>query len=144
MKKVFADTVYWVAIIKPNDPYRRAAEQAGQAVRPCIIVTTDEVLSEFVTLLANGGRMLREKAVENVRALLNDPNVRVVVQSRDSFLRALDRFSKRPDKQYSLTDCSSMNVMDAEGITDVLTHDHHFEQEGYNVLIRAGRSATTP
>ena len=22
-----------------------------------------------------------------------------------------------------------MNAMDAEGITDVLTHDHHFEQE---------------
>ena len=28
-----------------------------------------------------------------------------------------------------------MNTMDAEGITDVLTHDHHFEQEGFNVLI---------
>ena len=28
-----------------------------------------------------------------------------------------------------------MNAMDAEEIRDVLTHDHHFEQEGYNVLI---------
>ena len=28
-----------------------------------------------------------------------------------------------------------MNAMDAEGITDVLTHDHHFEQEGYKILI---------
>jgi len=144
MKKVFADTVYWVAIVKPNDPYKPAAEQARQAVKPCIIVTTDEVLSEFVTLFAKGGPILREKAVQTVRAILKDPNVRVVVESRDSFLRALDRFSRRPDKQYSLTDCSSMNVMDAEGIRDVLTHDHHFEQEGYNLLIRAGRSGSTP
>jgi hypothetical protein len=29
-----------------------------------------------------------------------------------------------------------MNAMDAEDIKDVLTHDHHFEQEGYNILIR--------
>ena len=28
-----------------------------------------------------------------------------------------------------------MNAMDAEGITDVLTNDHHFEQEGYKILI---------
>ena len=30
-----------------------------------------------------------------------------------------------------------MNVMVAEGITDILTNDHHFQQEGYNVLICA-------
>jgi len=144
MKKVFADTLYWVAIVKPDDPYKAAAQQARQAMGACILVTTDEVLSEFVTAFGKFGPTLRDKAVQTVRKLHNNPNVRVVVQSRDSFLRALERFSKRPDKQYSLTDCCSMNVMDTEGITDVLTHDHHFEQEGYNVLIRAGRRETTP
>ena len=28
MRKVFADTLYWVAIIRPNDPYQRAAMEA--------------------------------------------------------------------------------------------------------------------
>ena len=55
-----------------------------------------------------------------VKTILGNPNVRVVVQSRESFIHALDRFSKRLDKGYSLTDCSSMNVMEAEGIKDVL------------------------
>ena len=68
--------------------------------------------------------------------------MKVLPQSRDSFLRAMDRFSNRPDKQYSLTDCSSMNAMDAEGIEDVLTNDRHFQQEGFNVLIRAAASET--
>lgn len=36
-----------------------------------------------------------------------------------------------------------MNVMDAEGIRDVLTSDRHFEQEGYNVLIRRSPSGGT-
>jgi uncharacterized protein len=135
MRKVFADTLYWIATVKPGDPYAAPAKDARKAVEPCILVTTDEVLSEFVTAFREGGSFLREKAVRTVRAIHKNPNVRVVVQSRESFLRALDRFSKRPDKTYSLTDCSSMNAMDSEGIRDVLTHDHHFEQEGYNALI---------
>lgn len=139
MRKVFADTVYWVATIKPNDPYKAAAKEARQAVGSCTMVTTDEVLCEFVTAFSKSGPTLREKAVQIVRKLLDDPKVKVVMQSRDSFLRALDRFSRRPDKKYSLTDCSSMNVMDAKDIRDVLTNDHHFRQEGYNVLIRSTR-----
>ncbi len=35
-----------------------------------------------------------------------------------------------------------MNVMDAEGIRDVLTNDRHFQQEGFNVLIRAAAGET--
>ncbi len=135
MRKVFADTLYWVAIVKPNDPYASAAKAAHQAIQPCIIVTTDEVLYEFVTALARGAT-LRARAVQIVRRLLDQANVKVIMQSRSSFLRALERFAARPDKEYSLTDCSSMNAMDAEGIRDVLTNDHHFEQEGYNILIR--------
>ena len=135
MRKVFADTLYWVAIIRPDDPYQRAAKEARQAVGPCIIVTTDEVLCEFATAFARSGPTLREKAVRIVRELLDNGSVRVIAQSRDSLLRALARYFERADKEYSLTDCSSMNVMDAEGIREALTHDHHFEQEGYNVLI---------
>lgn len=135
MRKVFADTVYWIATVKPNDSHASAAKDARQAVGSCIIVTTDEVLGEFVTAFSKGGSALRSRAVQTVRSILASPNVQVIAQSRESFLHALDRFSQRPDKQYSLTDCRSMIVMDAEGIKDVLTHDHHFRQEGFNVLI---------
>ncbi len=136
MRKVFADTLYWVATVKPGDPYEAAAREARQAVGACLIVTTDEVLCEFVTALAKSGPTIRQKSVRIVKALYDSASVKVIEQSRESFLRALDRFSNRPDKQYSLTDCSSMNAMDAEGIQDVLTNDHHFQQDGYNVLIR--------
>lgn len=140
MRRVFADTLYWVAIVRPNDPYAQAAREARRAIGPCILVTTDEVLCEFVTALAKAGPRLREKVVQIVRELLASASVKVLAQSRDSFLRALDRFVARPDKGYSLTDCSSMNIMDAEGITDILTNDRHFQQEGYNVLIRTAAS----
>jgi predicted nucleic acid-binding protein len=140
MRKVFVDTLYWIAIVKPNDAHQTAAREARQAIGPCVLVTTDEVLGEFVTAFSNGGSGMRARAVRTVRNILDSPDVQVVVQSRHSFLRALDRFSNRPDKEYSLTDCSSMDAMDVEGIQDVLTNDHHFEQEGFNVLIRSTQS----
>ncbi|MCH8807620.1 MAG: hypothetical protein IH986_16260 [Planctomycetes bacterium] len=79
---------------------------------------------------------MRDAAVKIVRKIMNNPNIRVVPQTRDSFLQALSRYEARGDKACSLIDCASMNVMDAERIREVLTHDHHFEQEGYAVLIK--------
>jgi uncharacterized protein len=137
MRKVFADTLYWLAVVKPDDPYGPAAREARRLIGPCLLVTTDKILYEFITALSRGGSTLRERAVQIAGRLLGSPSVKVVAQSRESLLGALERFSKRLDKQYSLTDCSSMNVMDAEEITEVLTHDHHFEQEGYRALMRA-------
>ena len=135
MRKVFADTLHWIAIVKPGDPYEVSAKEARRAIEPCRIFTTDEVLCEFITAFSKGGPILRKKVVETVGKILGNPSVTVIEQSRASLLRAMERFAKRSDKEYSLTDCSSMNAMDAENIKDVLTNDRHFLQEGYNVLI---------
>jgi hypothetical protein len=40
-------------------------------------------------------------------------------------------YQSRLDKGYSLTDCISMQTMRREGLTEVLTNDRHFEQEGF-------------
>ncbi|NOX53157.1 MAG: PIN domain-containing protein [Planctomycetes bacterium] len=136
MTRVFADTLYWVAVTRPGDPWGDAARRATSRLGTVRIVTTDEVLAEFLTAMSRGGPAIRAAAVEIVRRALANLNVEVIPQSRESFLQALDRYASRSDKRYSLTDCSSMNTMDALGIHDILTNDHHFEQEGYNVLIR--------
>ena len=72
-----------------------------------------------------------------IRDILEDATVRVVEQSRESFLKGLELYEARPDKGFSLTDCISMNTMSAEGSTDILTNDVHFTQEGFHALFRA-------
>ena len=57
-------------------------------------------------------------------------------QSRDSFLAGLELYRARPDKGFSLADCISMQTMRREGLTEVLTNDRHFEQEGFRALFR--------
>jgi uncharacterized protein len=68
--------------------------------------------------------------------LMTDPTVLVVPQSRTSFLARLELYRSRPDKGYSLVDCISMCTMHKEGITEVLTNERHFEQEGFRALFR--------
>ena len=62
--------------------------------------------------------------------------IRVIPQSRESFLAGLELYRARPDKRYSLVDCISMQTMRREGLTEVLTNDRHFEQEGFRPLFR--------
>jgi predicted nucleic acid-binding protein len=136
MRVVFVDSVYWIAIVRPGDPWRDAAQNARDSLGAVEMVTTDQVLFEFLNALSRGGRRLRKRGAEMVRAILQDRTVSVVPQTRDLFLRGVERYEQRLDKEYSLTDCVSMNVMEARGITDALTNDHHFAQEGFRVLMR--------
>jgi len=136
MRIVFADTHYWLAIANPRDQWHDAAKKARQVLGPATLLTTDEVLGEFLTGMSTGGPNLRQVAVAMVRKIQENPNIRVAPQTRDSFLRAVELYEERCDKEYSLVDCASMNAMRREGITEVLTHDHHFEQERFTILIK--------
>jgi len=134
VKAVFADTSYWIAIFSKRDPWREAARRARRlgAVR---LVTTDDVLVEFLAACSAAGPHTRTEAAGLVRDLLAHPNIEVVPQSRDSFLSGLALYEARRDKSYSLTDCISLTVMRARSITQALTTDEHFSQEGFTVLM---------
>jgi predicted nucleic acid-binding protein len=99
------------------------------------LVTTEEVLSEFLAHFSGYGTVLRQAAVRFVESITNDKSVVVRSQSHESFVAGLDLYKARPDKGYSLTDCVSVVAMREEGITQVLTHDEHFAQEGFLVLL---------
>ncbi|EKE25438.1 MAG: hypothetical protein ACD_5C00161G0004, partial [uncultured bacterium] len=45
-------------------------------------------------------------------------------------------YKRMADKDWSLTDCASFEIMKARGITEALAHDHHFEQAGFTALLR--------
>ena len=139
MADAFADAAYWIATAVPSDQWHQAAVAARERLGDVTLVTTDEVLTEFLTALSNRGNDSRHRAAQTVRAILEDSSVRIVRQSRQSFLDGLARYAQRTDKAYSLQDCIAMNVMEAEGITQVLTSDHNFEQEGFTILMKLDR-----
>ena len=134
--QVFADTLYWVASITPGDTWHGPTVRAIAALGSVELVTTDEVLVEFLSAYAGRGEYLRREALKTVRAAMTNAHVTVRPQSHQSFMSGLDFYAARADKAYSLVDCISMHTMRQMGLTEVLTNDHHFAQEGFNVLIK--------
>lgn len=135
MRRVFADTFYWIALINPADQYAIDVSRFDTILSSGGVFTTEEILTEVLTFFASDS-WLKSRAVETVREILSDPAVRVVHQSHESFASGFDLYAARPDKSYSLTDCISMQTMKREGLTEVLSNDHHFEQEGFRALFR--------
>lgn len=135
MRAVFVVTLYWIAITLPHDHWKEPSQRAKAKLGNVRLITTDEILTEFLTALRAGGANIRRQAAKMVRAILNNPNVKVIPQSRDSFVRGLELYENRPDKEYSLTDCISMNAMRKESVQEILTNDGHFTQEGFTILI---------
>ena len=136
MMPVFADTLYWVASITPGDTWHAPTLRAVAALGPVHLVTTEEVLVEFLSAYAGRGEYLRREALKTVRAILTNVHVTVRPQTHQSFMTGLDFYASRADKAYSLVDCISMHTMRQMNLTEVLTNDHHFTQEGFTVLIK--------
>jgi predicted nucleic acid-binding protein len=133
MKPLFADTSFYVALLNPRDIMHVKALQVGDYFhRPVLL--TDFVLLELGNVLSSvGQRGLFSKLTDRLRS---DPNVRIVAASRDLLDKGLRLFSRREDKEWSLTDCTSFVIMQEEDLTEALTTDHHFEQAGFTVLLR--------
>jgi predicted nucleic acid-binding protein len=135
VSRVFAEPFYWIALLNEKDEAHAAAKAMSETLQPATIVTTQEVLSEVLTYFCAHGPHVRQSATAFARAILSDPAITVHPQSARSFLNGLGLYEARPDKHYSLTDCISMLVMRREGMTDVLTGDDHFRQEGLTILL---------
>jgi uncharacterized protein len=133
-RTLFADTFYWIALLDPRDAFHAAAHAYSGSLGPVRLVTTDEVFDEVLTFFAGAGPFWRGKAAALVRDAWGDPHVDVLPQTRADFAAALALYEARPDKGYGLTDCRSMLAMRDLGLTEVLTSDHHFTQEGFTIL----------
>lgn len=135
MRKIFADSVYWIAIINPADQWFEKTQKVSATLIDFQIVTTTEVLTEMLNFYAESGENRRDAAVRFIRSVLLNVDIEVVAPTNDGFLDGLKLYESRRDKGYSLTDCISMNICREYKISDVLTHDHHFTQEGFQILL---------
>lgn len=136
MNRAFADANFWIARFNPRDPLHESAKAAASQVGTARIVTTDEVLTEFLNHYSKTDARTRAAVAKLVREIRGDRKIDVLPQCRESFDAGLALFESRQDKHYSLTDCISFAAMKAQGLTDALTSDPHFAQELFNVLMQ--------
>ena len=136
MEIAFADTVFWQALVDVKDDLHDAADAMIAQLKSdrVRIVTSEMVLTEVLNALGNT-KLGRRLAVDLVQKLKADANVEIVPNAECPFDVAFEFYKRRPDKQWGHTDCSSFIIMQNRGIYYALTHDHHFTQAGFSILL---------
>jgi len=132
---LFIDTAYIYALFNTRDQWHIKALEWQRKLefenRP--LLTTEFVLVEIADGLS--AARFRQRAVNIIHSLRDNPFVRIIPASFELFQNALDLYEKRPDKNWGLTDCASFVVMTENKMIDALTTDDHFRQAGFNALL---------
>jgi predicted nucleic acid-binding protein len=136
MKAVFADTSYWFALLNTRDTLHQKAVVTSRQLSAVQLVTSEMVFVELLNCLGSGNPRERRAVVSTIEGLGRSDSVIVVPQTPEQFAKALERYKQSADKNWSLTDCASFQIMETEHIDAALTHDHHFVQAGFEALLR--------
>lgn len=133
MKRVFADTWFFLAILNPSDPNHPRALAASRSLRHHR-VTTDWILVEVGDALSQAWN--RDVFARFYDWIHGHPGTTIVPASRQLLEAGMQLYRYRRDKDWPLTDCISFVVMEDESIPDALTGDKHFEQAGFKALLK--------
>ena len=134
MKIIFADSFYWIALLSPKDTWHSRVIEWSQSYPDVSLVITDGIIDEIFAHFSKQGDILRGKVIELYQNILDEPNIQLIAYNQELRQAGIELYQKRPDKGYSLTDCISMVIMKKLNISEVLTNDKHFSQEGFTIL----------
>jgi predicted nucleic acid-binding protein len=135
MPTVLVDTAAWIALVNTRDELHHHAERTMAELRRsnAALITTEFVLLEVANALCTSA--WREKAIKLIDGLRSVPDLHIVPVVTTLLAEGWQLYRSRLDKEWSLTDCTSMIVMQKESIERVFTSDHHFEQAGFVKLL---------
>jgi hypothetical protein len=136
MSELFYDTAFAIALSSPKDLFHQQAVKYVQKLKAekTKLVITRAVMLEIGNALAKPPYRLA--TIRLLEALERDPNVSIVPLTEQLYFQAIELYRNRADKAWGLIDCIFFVVMRERGITAALTTDMHFQQAGFQVLLR--------
>ena len=138
MKGILIDTSGWASLVVETQTFHTKAKEIYQSAisDQTPLLTTNYVLTELVALLTSPLRLSRPRVIEIVEGIKASPFFEIIHIDEMRDKRTWELLKNRPDKKWSLVDCSSFVVMQAREISEALTTDHHFEQAGFIRLLK--------
>src|SRR5437764_2793901 len=101
MRRVFADTGYWIALVNPRDQIHAKAVSVTQQLSSTRILTSEMVLAEVLNSFSDAD-LLRHVVGGMVQKLRSNRDVIIVPQTSEQFESALRRYKQAEDKSWSL------------------------------------------
>ncbi len=130
--RVFVDTSALYALLDADDAnHRSAAEQWESLVEERHeLICTGAILVETTALVQN------RLGIEAVQALAGglQPVLTVLWTGEEEHKRALSAVLVARRRALSLVDCISFDCMRELGISRAFTFDHHFREQGFDIL----------
>lgn len=138
MNSLFVDTSGWASLFIPTELFHQKALHLFQLARQqrYQVVTTNYIIAELVTLLDSRMRAPRSQLFQYVDVVRADPDLTLIHVDATTDAAAWVLCKARPDKNWSLVDCTSFVVMQQLGIQQAMTTDQHFEQAGFVRLLK--------
>lgn len=130
---IFLDTGYVVAVLRPRDAlHARALAWSRRLKEP--LMTTELVLWEAVNHFS--APVDRPKIHKFISLVRSRPAYSIIPASSELLEAGLKMHRDYADKAWSLTDCISFHVMRERGVNRALAFDQHFEQAGFDAMLR--------
>lgn len=136
MNEVFLDTAFAIAPSSPKVAHHEQAVTISEQLETdgTLLVTTRAVVIEIGNAVAK--QPFRTAAIESIESLEQDPSTKIIPVSEELHKRAFELYRERQDKQWGMTDCISFVVMRDNNLRTALTTDRHFQQAGFQALMR--------
>jgi uncharacterized protein len=131
----FVDTGYLIALFSPKDVHhaQAIALQAQIQRERRRLLTTEAVVFEVGAAFSRVAYRSVGQAI--MHTLMHDSLIETVPVAAPLRDKALVLFAQHQDKDWSLCDCASFELMRERGITQALAADHHFDQAGFTALL---------
>jgi predicted nucleic acid-binding protein len=129
---IFIDTSAFLAILNANDRFHPPAFQAWKEMLDsgATMTTSNYVLVETIAILQN------RFGIEAVRLFEGDviPVIEIWWLDQSVHEQAVSDLFAANRRDLSLVDCTSFDLMRRNGFKQVFTFDHHFNQQGFEVI----------
>lgn len=130
---MFIDTSGFLCRHSDSEPYQEKAVGFYDSAK--VRFTTNYVLAEYVALALVRGRC-GDDIVNSNKLILRDETIEIIWVDEELHAQAIELLEERPDKKYSLCDAVSFVLMRERKVSEALTTDKHFEQEGFIKLLK--------
>lgn len=90
MNAAFTDTFYWIAFTNVQVLAHVRVKALTRSQKPDVIITTEEVLIEYLNYFAGWGSHFRSNVVVNTQSILGNHAVRGIAQTAESFQSGFD------------------------------------------------------
>lgn len=136
MKTVFVDTSALIALGNQRDAFHAQAIKVNQELRQLQrkYVTTSAIFLELGNAFSQVS--LKPTAIQLIEAIKQSKKWSYINIDDKLMDKGYELFKQMDDKEWGFVDCTSIVVSRDMGLNEIFTADHHFEQAGFNILLK--------